>query len=127
MAAAHGLEPLDLPSDFKITWLGTYELVENTFSSLMAPLDLDKNMSLATSIDAEWKISRKSGVSIFQVAPDSQPDTVFIIPVRFFYLLPPTLTLIFFSFSSFTVYHHPCSDFCSLIMSLKLALQSKVT
>jgi hypothetical protein len=57
MAAAYGLEPLDLPPDFKITWLGTYELVEITFSSLMAPLDLDKNMSLAANIDAEWKTS----------------------------------------------------------------------
>jgi len=63
----------------------------------MAPLDLDKNMSLAASIDAEWKISQKSGVSIFQVAPHSQPDTVFIIPVRYLCFLPPYLTLIFLS------------------------------
>jgi hypothetical protein len=42
-------------------------------------------MSLTASIDAEWKMSRKSGVSIFQVAPHSQSDTVFIIPVRFLF------------------------------------------
>lgn len=128
MAAAYGLEPLDLPPEFRIIWLGTYELVENTFSSLMAPLDLDKNMSLAASIDAEWRVSRRHGVSIFQVAPHSQPDTVFVIPVSLFGPLLPTLTLIVFvSFSSFTVYRHLYSDFCYLIGSLKLALRLKAT
>jgi hypothetical protein len=65
MAAAYGLEELDLPFNFKVLWLGTSELVENTFSFLMAALDLDKNMSLIASTDAEWKISHKSGVSNF--------------------------------------------------------------
>jgi hypothetical protein len=112
MAAAYDLEPLDLVLDFKIIWLCIYELVENTFSSLMAPLDLDNNKSLAASINVEWKISRRLGVSIFQVAPHSQPNTVFVILVSIFSLLPPTLTLIVFvSFSSFTVYHHLCSGF----------------
>ena len=82
MAATYGLQPLDPPLNFKVVWLGTFELVEITFSSLMAPLDLDKKKCLAASTDAEWKVSRKSGISIFQVAPHSQPDTVFIIPVR---------------------------------------------
>lgn len=110
MAAAYGLKPLDLPLDFKIIWLGTSELVENTFSSLMAPLDLDKSMSLTASIDAEWKMSWKSGVSIFQVAPHSQSDTVFIIPVRFLFFCLSEFKLIYLSFLNFTFYLHPCFD-----------------
>jgi len=108
MAAAYGLKSLDLPLDFKIVWLGTSELVKNTFSSLMAPLDLDKNMSLTASIDAEWKMSQKSGVSIFQVAPHSQSDTVFITPVKILCFCLLEFKLTYLSFLNFTFYLHPC-------------------
>src|SRR6267154_1433446 len=102
MATAYGLKPLDLPLDFKIVWLSTSELVENTFSSLMAPLDLDKNMSLTASIDAKWKMSWKSGVSIFQVVPHAKSDTVFIIPVRLLCFCLSEFKLTYLSFLNFT-------------------------
>lgn len=50
-------------------------------SSLLAPLDLDSNSHLCVSLDAEWNVSRRIGVSILQIAPHSNPDTIFVIPV----------------------------------------------
>jgi hypothetical protein len=50
-------------------------------SSLLAPLDLDSNAHLCVSLDAEWNISRRIGVSILQIAPHSNPDIIFVIPV----------------------------------------------
>jgi hypothetical protein len=84
MAAAYGLKPLELPADFKIVPLLTYDLIENVFSSLMDPLNLDSSRSLAASVDAEWNISRTRGVSILQVLPHSDSNVIYVIPVRFF-------------------------------------------
>jgi hypothetical protein len=81
MAIAHGLETLELPSTLKVEVLGTANLVEAAFSSLMAPLDNDPNHCICVSMDAEWNISRTVGVSIIQIAPHSDPDIVYIIPV----------------------------------------------
>lgn len=50
-------------------------------SSILAPLDLDPNAHLCLSLDAEWNVSRRVGVSIIQIAPHSDPDTIFVIPV----------------------------------------------
>ena len=83
MAAAYGRKPLDLPDNFKVVLLATPNLVEKVFSSLMDPLDLDPGKSLASSVDAEWKQSRTSGVSIFQVLPHSGVNEIYVIPVRF--------------------------------------------
>ena len=47
----------------------------------MAPLNLDVNEWLLVSLDAEWKRLRKSGVSILQIAPHSEPDSVYVILV----------------------------------------------
>ena len=47
----------------------------------MAPLDLDVNEWLLVSLDAEWKRLRKSGVSILQIAPHSEPDSVYVVLV----------------------------------------------
>ena len=69
MAAAYGRRALELPDSIKIIWLSTSDLVESTFSFLMSPLDVNPQASLAASVDAEWNISRLSGVSVFQVAP----------------------------------------------------------
>ena len=62
--------------------LDTPSLVEAVFSSLLSPLDLDKDMHLCVSFDAEWNVSHRVGVSIIQVAPHSKPDEIYIIPVR---------------------------------------------
>jgi hypothetical protein len=82
MAVAHGLIPLELSSVLKAEVLETANLVEAVFSSLMAPLDNDPEGCICISIDAEWNISRTIGVSIIQVAPHSDRDTVYIIPVN---------------------------------------------
>ena len=86
---AHGLKALELPHSLRAKVLGTSSLVETTLSSLMAPLDVDPNHTLCFSLDAEWNISRLMGVSIIQLAPHSDPDSVFIIPVckAFYYYI----------------------------------------
>jgi hypothetical protein len=81
MAAAYGLKPLEMPPNFRVACLTSLELVESVFSSLMAPLDFDVSKWLLVSLDAEWKRSRRSGVSILQIAPHSEPDSVYVIPV----------------------------------------------
>ncbi len=81
MAVAHGLKALERPPSLKVDFLATASLVDGVLSSLMAPLDQDPNHSLCISIDAEWNVSRTIGVSVMQIAPHSEPDSVFIIPV----------------------------------------------
>jgi hypothetical protein len=81
MAVAHGLKTFELPKNLKLEVLGTHSIVEAILSSLMAPLDNDPNHCLCVSLDAEWNTTRTVGVSIIQIAPHSEPDSVFIIPV----------------------------------------------
>jgi len=83
MAVAHGLEPLELSTSLKVEILGSATLVEAVLSSLMAPLDNDPDYCLCVSLDAEWNVSRTIGVSIIQIAPHSEPDSVYIIPVSY--------------------------------------------
>ena len=80
MAAAYGRSALELPDSTEVIWLSTSDLVESTFSSLMSPLDVNPQASLAASVDAEWNISRLSGISVFQVAPHCF-NCIYIIPV----------------------------------------------
>jgi hypothetical protein len=81
MAVAHGLEPLELSKTLKVEFLATSTLVEAALSSLMASIDNDPDNYLCVSLDAEWNITRTVGVSIIQLAPHSEPDSVLIIPV----------------------------------------------
>ena len=61
--------------------LDSGELAEQALAPLMAPLDMDPDLCLCISLDAEWNMSRHVGVSILQLAPHSTPDSVFILPV----------------------------------------------
>ena len=81
MASAYGLKELKLPDSLCTIVLDSPTLVEGVLSSLFFPLDSDKNTVLAVSLDAEWNISCRVGVSIIQIAPHSQPDEIYIIPV----------------------------------------------
>ncbi|KAG6827175.1 hypothetical protein H0H87_005364, partial [Tephrocybe sp. NHM501043] len=90
-AAAHGLKPLELPSTLQIVTLGSIELAEQALAPLMAPLDLDPSSYLCLSIDAEWNMSRRIGVSILQLAPHSMPDFIYIVPVHRYQRLPTSL------------------------------------
>jgi hypothetical protein len=81
VAAAYGLKPINLPDTAKVSVLDTTELTESTLASIMAPLDVNPDAHLCVSLDAEWNISRRVGVSVIQLAPHSEPDSIFIIPV----------------------------------------------
>ena len=81
MASAYGLKELKLPDSLRTVVLNSPTLVEGVFSSLLSSLDSDKNTVLTVSLDAEWNISRCIGVSIIQIAPHSQPNEIYIIPV----------------------------------------------
>ena len=61
--------------------LETHDLVERVLSHWLAPLDLDKAAHLCVSLDAEWNMSRRIGVSILQLACHSDCDYIYIIPV----------------------------------------------
>lgn len=81
IAAAYGLQPLEIPDSVKVHYLSAPDLVEAALSPLLELLD-PVDSSLCISIDAEWNISRTIGVSILQIAPHSDPNSIFIIPVR---------------------------------------------
>ena len=81
MAAAYGLAPLNLPGSLDILWLSTPQLAELAVLSILAPIENDPAAHVCVSLDAEWNISRHTGVSIIQIAPHAIPDSVFIIPV----------------------------------------------
>ena len=83
MAQAHGLEPLLLPNPVSYSILGTAALVESVLSSLPAPLDVYSEAHICVSFDAEWNISRRTGVSIIQIAPHAEWEKIYIIPVRY--------------------------------------------
>jgi hypothetical protein len=54
-------------------------LVEGALSSLLQPIDLNAGASLVVSLDAEWNVSRQTGVSILQIAPHSSPTDIVIV------------------------------------------------
>jgi len=86
VAAAYGLTALDLPPAMKVMWLGTFDLIERTISSILEPINLDKDAHICVSLDAEWNLTRRVGVSIIQIAPHSHPDEIYIIPVCIAYI-----------------------------------------
>jgi hypothetical protein len=88
IAAAHGLKSLTLPTTLKITYLDSASLVQDAFKSLVAMIDSDEQARLCVSLDAEWNISRRLGVSVLQIAPHSSPNTIYIIPVSCEFSLP---------------------------------------
>ncbi|KAJ7831578.1 hypothetical protein B0H13DRAFT_1915396 [Mycena leptocephala] len=81
MAAAHGLKSLSLPTELKIMRLDSTTIVQDAFTSLIGPLDSDKSAHICASLDTEWNLSRRVGVSVLQIAPHSHPNTIYIIPI----------------------------------------------
>src|SRR6266545_133405 len=61
--------------------LETHDLVERVLSYWLAPLDLDEAAHLCVSLDAEWNMSRRIGVSTIQLASHLDRDQIYIIPV----------------------------------------------
>jgi hypothetical protein len=87
IASAYGLSELKLPENLRIITLESPSLVEGTLSSLLQSVDLDEKAVLVVSLDAEWNISRQTGVSILQIAPHSNSDDIYIIPVCYLSIL----------------------------------------
>ena len=82
VAAAYGLAPLELPGNVAVRILESHALVEGVLSSvIMASLDLDKNLHLCVSLDAEWNVSHCIGISILQLLLHSDPHVVYLILV----------------------------------------------
>ncbi|KAJ2920858.1 hypothetical protein H1R20_g16236, partial [Candolleomyces eurysporus] len=97
MAHAYGLEELTLPLSTRIVTLDSPHVIEAKLSSLLDPLDCDPQATLVIGFDAEWNISRTSGVSIIQLYPQSRPDEIYIIPVYRINHLPPSLLRVLIS------------------------------
>lgn len=109
MAAAHGLQPLSLPSTTTITYLGSIQLVESALLTVLAPLEDRTDAHLCISVDAEWNVSRTEGVSVLQIAPHSTPNNIYIIPVRPHTksdIFVPNKQPLFRSTGSKIIYHH---------------------
>lgn len=128
MASAYGLKELKLPDSLRTIVLDSPTLVEGMLSSLFPPLDSDKNAVLAVSLDAEWNISRRIGVSVIQIAPHSHPDEIYIIPVRshlYFQYQYSELPIRFINLKA--IYHSLCYVFWSQTKSSRLDLPSRQT
>ena len=94
-------------------------------ASLLSPLDINPDAYLCISLDAEWNVSRCIGVSIIQIAPHDDLDTIFIIPVCVLLNSRHWLTC-HSRFTSSTSCHHLFCNFWFLTMSSKLGHLSKV-
>jgi hypothetical protein len=81
IAAAHGLRSLTLPTSIQVTYLDSLSLAQDAFKPLIAHLDSNTDQHCCISLDAEWNVSRRIGVSVLQIAPHVFPDTIFVIPV----------------------------------------------
>ncbi|KAK7016160.1 hypothetical protein R3P38DRAFT_2786521 [Favolaschia claudopus] len=110
VAAAHGFCPLEIPDSISIQFLGTSALIDAALSPLTAVLDADPDAHLSISIDAEWNMSRKIGVSILQLAPHSESDSIFIIPVHKFDHLPGSLLRLLISNRVFKIGNSVSAD-----------------
>jgi hypothetical protein len=81
MAAAHGLKSLTLPNSVNTVYLDSTSLIQDAFKPLIASLDADMEQQICVSLDAEWNISRRVGVSVLQIAPHLPVNMIYIIPV----------------------------------------------
>jgi len=70
----------------QVSTLETHELVERVLAYWLAPLDIDKSAHLCVSLDAEWNVSRRVGVSILQLTCHSDPDHIYIVPASLLHL-----------------------------------------
>ncbi|KAF9029943.1 hypothetical protein BDZ89DRAFT_1112423 [Hymenopellis radicata] len=93
IAVAHSLHPFTLAPGLTPLFLSTSDLVEASLAPFIRDLDDDDTQTdfLCISLDAEWNPSRTVGVSIIQMAPHTDPSSIFIIPVHHFRRLPPSL------------------------------------
>lgn len=84
---AYGLKPPQIPSEVQVSTLETAELVERVLSCWLEPLNVNRVALLCVSLDAEWNMSHREGVSILQLLSHADVDHIYIIPVGFLFLL----------------------------------------
>ncbi|KAK7012668.1 hypothetical protein R3P38DRAFT_3323885 [Favolaschia claudopus] len=65
--SSSGLESLCIPPHFRVQFLTDASSVDKILSSITAQLDDDPELHLCLSVDAEWNISRKLGISHLKV------------------------------------------------------------
>lgn len=80
-AAAYGLQSFSRPDHIKTIILSSSELAETVISSFSAALDLSPDTHQCWHMDTEYNISRKVGVSVLTLSPESEPDKIYILPV----------------------------------------------
>ncbi|KAJ3813690.1 ribonuclease H-like domain-containing protein [Lentinula lateritia] len=85
------LRVFDLPKGFRPTLLKRPDYIEKALEPLAKVIDQDSLTTLYLSMDAEWNIRRRSGVSIIQLCPHIDPTVVYIIAVHQLSSLPPSL------------------------------------
>ncbi|KZT31665.1 hypothetical protein SISSUDRAFT_1067573 [Sistotremastrum suecicum HHB10207 ss-3] len=85
-----GLDPFQSPEDIEVIHLRNSGLIEACMASMISTAS-DNATPLCVSLDAEWNISRPTGVSILQLLFHSSPSVVYIIHVHQLKQLPPSL------------------------------------
>ncbi|KAJ3898314.1 ribonuclease H-like domain-containing protein [Lentinula edodes] len=85
------LRVFDLPKGFRPTLLQRPDYIEKALGPLVEIIDQDSPETLYLSMDAEWNIRRRTGVSIIQLCPHIDPTVVYIIAVHRLSSLPPSL------------------------------------
>ncbi|KAJ7667374.1 hypothetical protein B0H17DRAFT_1142779 [Mycena rosella] len=108
-----GLEPFEIPESVRIQEVLSAELADNIFSSFTELLDSDAATHICISLEAEWNVSRTTGVSILQIAPHAE-DTIFIVPVHRFKSLPTSLLRLLISDRVFKIGSHIKADLTRL-------------
>ncbi|KAJ3522150.1 hypothetical protein NMY22_g12013 [Coprinellus aureogranulatus] len=95
-AKAYGLREVVIPEESHTVVLNSHELIETTLESLFTVMEGSTRM--VVSLDAEWNVSRNTGVSIIQIAPHSDKcKDIYVIPVHKLNTLPPALLRILVS------------------------------
>ncbi|KIK66675.1 hypothetical protein GYMLUDRAFT_909987 [Collybiopsis luxurians FD-317 M1] len=85
------LPVFDLPKSCKVKVVQLPDYIDNALKSLVDLLDEDPDASLHLSMDAEWNVLRRTGVSILQLCPHTDPTTVYIVKVHQLTELPLSL------------------------------------
>ncbi|KAJ3770589.1 ribonuclease H-like domain-containing protein [Lentinula raphanica] len=81
----------ELPKGFRPIMLHRHDQIDAALNPLVDIIERDPLACLHLSMDAEWNIRRRVGVSILQLCPHRDPTVIYIIPVHRFSYLPHSL------------------------------------
>ncbi|KAE9387853.1 hypothetical protein BT96DRAFT_948054 [Gymnopus androsaceus JB14] len=80
-----------LPKGFKPVVIQRPDYIEKALAPLVDILDQEPSAALYLSLDAEWNVRRRIGVSVLQLCAHIDPPAVYIISVHQLSSLPPSL------------------------------------